>query len=76
MTTSSEDTINAFKKAGVQASYFYADDTTKEWDLAADAKAKALALFDAHPELQPQMRAVARDFLWSLRMARPEEDVV
>jgi hypothetical protein len=35
-------------------------------------KAKAVKLFDAHPELQRDMRKIATDFLWSLTFFRPD----
>lgn len=68
-----EDTLAEFKKLGMQASYHYADDSTKEWGLGRKNEAAALALFDdAEPELQTAMREISTGFLWSLNMARPK----
>lgn len=63
--------VEAFVKLGMQASYHYADDSTAEWKLGGQAKAKALELFDANPELQEEMRKEAVGFLWSISMERP-----
>lgn len=62
--------LDEFKRLGEKASYHYADDSTKEWDLASSAKLQALEVFDANPELQPQMRAIAKGFLWGCEMPR------
>lgn len=69
--------LEQFKQHGNQASYHYADDSCKEWRLADAEKAKALAVFDANPSDQEQMRAVARGFLWAheLTQLRPAEKV-
>ena len=64
--------VTEFREAGNLASYHYADDSCKEWRLGDEAKRKALALFDSHPELQAEMREQARGFLWSLSMERPQ----
>lgn len=63
--------VDEFKRAGMDASYHYADDSTKEWGLARKAEREALRLFDAHPEHQDEMREVAKGFLWSLNIERP-----
>ncbi len=55
-----------FERLGDEASFHYADDTCKEWGLGQSAEGKAIALFKANPELQDEMREVARGFLWSL----------
>ena len=62
--------LNQFDRAGRQASYHYADDTGGEWNQGDDWKRKALAIYDAHPELHLRMRVIARGFLWSLDIER------
>ena len=62
--------VMQFRDLGDKASYHYADDSGSEWGLADDEKRMALALFDANPELQQEMREVARGFLWSLELER------
>ena len=61
-----------FKDHGKMASFHYADDSCKEWGLGDKQKAAALKLFDDNPELQNDMRLIARGFIWSLESARPE----
>ena len=61
-----------FKTLGMQASYHYACDYGSEWKLGRPLEQKALKLFDANPELQAEMRDIAKDFLWSLKSERPE----
>ena len=65
-----ENVLEEFKKLGQKASFHYADDTTKEWSLGDTAKRETLKLFDSYPELQDQMRVIAKDFLWSLTLER------
>lgn len=68
-----EPVMQQFIEAGRQASYHYADDSGNEWKLGHKHKEEALRLFDDNPLLQADMRRVARqEFLWSLRMERPE----
>lgn len=67
------DLFEKFQALGHKASYHYADDSTKEWVFGDKAKYEALELFDnATPSLQKQMRDIAKGFLWSLTMERPE----
>ncbi len=66
------NTLEDFKKAGMTASYHFADDTTKEWGLAKKEEAEALRIFDENPALQPEMREIAKGFLWSLKSVRGE----
>lgn len=68
------DPVATFKKLGDDASYHYADDSTREWRKATRLVHEALEVFDAHPELQPKMRKVARGFLWhyEFQRQRPE----
>lgn len=60
-----EEILEAFKEAGMQASYHYADDSCKEWDLGFKYSQKAQGLAKEHPHLIPQMREIAKKFLWS-----------
>lgn len=62
-----------FYKAGVDASFHFADDSTKEWELAYKAERKALEIFDNYPDLQEYFRKIALDFLWSLSQKRPQK---
>jgi hypothetical protein len=55
-----------FQELGQRASFHLADDTGEEWPQGYSLQAKAVKLFDAHPELQRDMRKIATDFLWSL----------
>lgn len=59
--------LEAFEKAGMNASYHYADDSGKEWRLGRDEQSKAEEIFAANPELQEQMKAIATKFLWSMK---------
>ena len=68
------DILERFKKHARDASYHYADDSTKEWGLGDREKRQALELFDANPDLQPAMRDAAARELWSLNRERPLED--
>ena len=65
------DVLEQFKTHGINASFHYADDTASgEWRLGSAEEAKALELFDDNPSLQPQMRDIAKGFLWSLESKR------
>lgn len=65
------DVLIKFKRHASRASYHYADDTCKEWDLARQDKNDALAIFDANPEMQDEMRKIASTEIWSLSKERP-----
>ena len=65
------DTLIKFKRHASRASYHYADDSCKEWDLAKQDKDAALKLFDDNPDMQAEMRGLAKDELWSLSSERP-----
>ena len=62
--------IDEFKRLCYKASYHFADDSGKEWGLAYKAKSEALEIFDAHPDLQAEMREIAKWFLWGGEMTR------
>ena len=64
--------VKLFKTWGNESSFYYADDSTKEWSIANCLKSCALELFDAFPEYQQEMRKEAKQFLWSLSIERPE----
>lgn len=72
MTKDDTMILDKFSRHGRFASFHYADDTCEEWSLGDRQKAQALKLFDENPRLQPQMRMIAKDFLWSLNMERKE----
>ena len=67
-----ENVLKEFESLGQKASFHFADDSGAEWYLGDKAEKDALELFDEHPDLQNQMREIARGFLWSLRLVRPE----
>lgn len=58
-----------FYRLGMDASYHYADDSTSEWHLGDHCRARAMEFYHANPELQPRMREIAAQFLWSLELA-------
>ena len=63
-------TIEQFEFYGLTASFHYADDTTEEWRFGDKEKRAALRLFDDNPDLQDEMRVIAKGFLWSLESER------
>ena len=72
MKEKAQKMIEQFKKHARAASYHYADDTGKEWDLAKKEKNIALEIFDNNPDLQEELREIARnDELWSIDTERP-----
>ncbi len=67
------DILEEFKTLGMKASFHYADDTASgEWRLGVFEESAAVQLFDDHPNLQNQMREIAKGFLWSLDGERAE----
>ena len=62
--TKDEAVLHAFRKHARACSCHYADDSGKEWGLAREEKQKALELFDTHPHLESEMRAIMRKELW------------
>ena len=66
--------LEKFTQFGQQASYHYAADRGNEWRLGTPLEREAIELFDAHPELHAEMREIAKGFLWSLAMRRPEQE--
>ena len=58
--------VEQFEYIGRTASYHYADDSGREWSDGDKLKRVAVAIFEDNPELQAEMREVAKGFLWSL----------
>ena len=58
--------VEQFDYLGRTASFHYADDSGREWNEGDKLKREAVAIFKANPELQSEMREVAKGFLWSL----------
>lgn len=63
--------LEQFEGLGKDASYHYAGDMS-EFSAGVALERQALKLFDTHPELQKDMREIAKGFLWSLSISRPE----
>lgn len=60
-----EEILEKFKQAGMNSSYHYADDTASgEWRLGQAESAKCYALAKTFPELVPQMKEIAKGFLF------------
>ena len=59
--------LEEFEHLGISASFHFADDSCKEWGTARKQEAKAIALFRDNPELQDEMREIAKGFLWTLK---------
>ncbi|MCK5016870.1 MAG: hypothetical protein KAS32_07335 [Candidatus Peribacteraceae bacterium] len=72
MTESVQD---EFRSLGFTASRHYADDAGKEWAQGDEYKNKAVKLFDEHPELESELREIAKEFLWSINVYRPTVDL-
>jgi len=75
-----DDTLEQFKELGMSASFHFADDTGSEWDLAYNDCNKAMEIYKKNPELQNEMREIAKKFLWSydfkLRCEKLESDEI
>lgn len=65
------EVLAKFKQRSSSASFHWADDTCKEWDLAKREQNAALKIFDDNPGLQDEMREIANGALWSLSKERP-----
>ncbi len=59
--------VDEFVRLGNLASYHFADDSGKEWSDGFAAKAEAMKIYHAHPDLQAEMEKHAQ-FLWSLKL--------
>lgn len=64
--------LELFQKLGMDASYHFADDSGSEWSLGYQQQRRALDLYESHPELQEEMRDIAKSFLWTLDSALRE----
>jgi hypothetical protein len=60
------DVLKRFKDLGRKASYHYADDTGTEWGEAKRLENEARQLFADNPDLQDELEAIAKGFLWRL----------
>lgn len=58
--------LEDFKSAGMQASFHYADDSGKEWGRARTLQNEAMQMYRDNPDLQDEMKTIAKGFLWSL----------
>ena len=56
--------LEEFKKAGLDASFHYADDTGKEWHLAYPLVDKCMKLSKEHPSLHTEMKEIAKHFIF------------
>lgn len=65
-----QDVLQQFKDLGQSASFHFADDSGKEWDLAWRDQRAAELLFQQHPDLQAEMVAIAKGFLWTLNVEK------
>ena len=62
--------VAQFRRHGMNASFHYACDGAGEFYLAMAERNKALAIYDAFPEAQAEMRKEAHGFLWSYEFSR------
>ena len=62
-----------FEKAASQASFHYADDSTKEWGAARKCKGECLRLYVENPELRDRFREFMKSQLWGVEF---ENDIV
>jgi len=58
-------TVALYLKHAGNASYFYADDSTREWGAGDRSKSQAFRIYRENPELQSRIRAEHNE-LWSL----------
>ena len=58
--------LEEFKKAGLDASFHYADDTGKEWHFAYPLVEKCMKLAKEHIELHTEMAEIAKHFIFSM----------
>lgn len=59
-----QEILEQFKKAGLDASFHYADDTGKEWHLAYPLVEKCMKLAKEYPELHTEMAEIAKHFIF------------
>lgn len=65
--------LKEFEQLGNRASFHFAG-PLDEQQLGYSCQVKALKIFDENSELQEDMRKIAKGFLWSLDLVRPEEN--
>lgn len=63
-----QEILDEFQKHGMNASYHYADDSGKEWQLGSVEADKCRAMVLKHPELADKFRNIARHFLFSMEI--------
>ena len=61
-----QEILEEFKKAGLDASFHYADDTGQEWKFAYPLVDKCMKLVKEHPELHEEMKEIAKRFIFSM----------
>ena len=57
--------LSSFEQHGKDASYHYADDSGKEWQLGTLERDKALDIWRSHKYLTEEMKVIGKGFLWS-----------
>ena len=68
-----QEILEEFKKAGLDASFHYADDTGKEWHLAYPLVDKCMKLAKEHVELHPEMVEIAKHFIFLMSFKKEGE---
>ena len=61
-----QEILEEFKKAGLDASYHYADDSGQEWKFAYPLVDKCMKLVKEHPELHEEMKEISKKFIFSI----------
>lgn len=67
--------LKEFEEAGNQASFHLACDYGNEWRLAKQHQETCYRLYKDNPELNEEMKALAKDFLWGYEFMRSTETV-
>ena len=60
--------LDCFRELGVSASVHFADDSGKEWGQGRKDEAEAMKLYHDNPGLKSEFEAIAKGFLWSLKL--------
>ena len=61
-----QEILEEFKTYGMDASYYYADDSGQEWKFAYPLVDKCMKLVKEHTELREEMREIAKKFIFSI----------
>jgi hypothetical protein len=61
-----EEILQEFKEYGDNASFHFADDSGREWQLAYADERKAREMLTLYPDLHEDFVKIAKGFLWSL----------